>query len=238
MFKKIFKKIPPTTIPMLACVVLLCALAFIISYRVNAASTGGLIGQSTGTMVGKAIGSLEGLTVGQRDGYAAGKAKGLSAEDTTAELSGKIKEVAKLQVLVASGTYTDMITVGENEDYAAIISQQYNAVFTVNLATANIELREDGLHIELDQPKAEFLPIGEVSILNEYQKHGYKGSAADGYTAAINAINKLKEEGMKAFAGYDSMLQASRVSAEEQLIGLVKAVSLSKPEVIIEWRAE
>lgn len=236
MFKKMFKKIPPIAIPAIACVVLLCALVFIISYRMEAASTGGLIGQSTGTMVGKAIGSLEGLTIGQRDGYAAGKEKGLSAEDTTVELSGKIKEVAQLQVLVASGTYTDMITVGVNKDYAAIICQQYNAVFTVNLATANIELCEDGLHIELDQPEAEFLPIGEVSILNEYQKHGYTGSAVDGYTAAINAINKLKEEGMKAFAGYDSMLQTSRVSAEEQLIGLVKAVSLSKPEVIIEWR--
>ena len=150
----------------------------------------------------------------------------------------KIKEVAKLQVLVASGTYTDMITVGENKDYAVIIHQQYNAVFTVNLATAEIELREDGLHILLDQPEAEFIPIGEVSILNEYQKHGYKGSAADGYTAAINAINKLKEEGMEALSGYDAMLKASRSSAEKQLVGLVKAVSLTKPEVFFEWRVK
>ena len=238
MVKKIFKKIPPASIPLIACVVMLCLMVFLISYRINAASTGSLVGESTGTLVGRAIGSLEGLTVGQIDGFAAGKEKGLSVEDTTADLSGKIKEVSRLQVLVASGTYTDMITVGTNEDYAAIISQQYNAVFTVDLATADIELTEDGLHIVLDQPKAEFIPIGEFSILNEYQKHGYKGSASDGYTAAINAINKLKEKGMEALDGYESMIAAAKASAEVQLEGLVKAVSLTKPDVIIEWRAK
>ena len=131
MYKKLLKKIPVTTIPVILCVVMLCALVFLINYRINAESTGNMVGEGTGTLVGRAVGSLEGLTVGQIEGHQAGKEAGLSAKDTTAELSGKIQEVEKLQVLVASGTYSDILTVGD--DYAALLSQQYNAVFTVDL---------------------------------------------------------------------------------------------------------
>ena len=237
MVKKIFKKIPPVALPLLVCVVLLCCLAFIINFRINAASTGSLVGEGTGTFVGRAVGSLEGLTVGQRDGYIAGKEKGLSAEDTTAELSGKIKEVQRLQVLVASGTYTDMITVGVKQDYAAILSQKYNAVFTVDLATADIVLEGKTLHITLNQPCVEFIPIGKYSILNEYQKNGFVGDANSGHQAVINSANQLKIKATEMLSSDASMIAAARSSAEDQLIGLVKAVSLSKPEVIIEWRA-
>ena len=238
MIKKIYKKIPPVAFPLIICVVLLCVLVLLINFRIHAASTGGLIGEGTGTMVGRALGSLEGLTLGQIEGFNAGKEKGLSAEDTTAELSGKIKEVQRLQVLVASGTYTDMITGGAKQDYAAILSQQYNAVFTVDLATAEIVLKEDGLHITLDQPSVEFLPIGKYAILNEYQKNGFVGDANRGHKAVINSANQLKDKATEMLASDASMIAAARASAEEQLVGLVKAVSLSKPEVIIGWRAK
>lgn len=238
MIKKIFKKIPPTAFPLLGCVLLMCVLIFIINYRINAESIGDKIGNTTGTIVGKFIGSLNGITEGHADGYEAGKEDAISAEDTTAELTTKIKEVSRLQVLVASGTYNDIIKIGDKDDpdYAAIISQKYNAVFMVDLATAKIELKEDGLYIQLDQPSAEFIPIGEITMLDEYQKRSYTGSSKDGHTAAMNSINKIKEEGMRKFDDYGSMIIASRTSAEKQLVGLVNAVSLTKPEVIIEWR--
>ena len=235
MYKKLLKKIPVTTIPVILCVVMLCALVFLINYRINAESTGNMVGEGTGTLVGRAVGSLEGLTVGQIEGHQAGKEAGLSAKDTTAELSGKIQEVEKLQVLVASGTYSDILTVGD--DYAALLSQQYNAVFTVDLGTAEIELREDGLHILLDQPSVEFVPVGDIVKENEYQKNGFTGSTEDGYDALNNSANQMKQKATEKLAGDTSMMAAARASAETQLIGLVKAVSLSKPEVIIEWRA-
>lgn len=235
MYKKLLKKIPVTTIPVILCVVMLCALVFLINYRINAESTGNMVGEGTGTLVGRAVGSLEGLTVGQIEGHQAGKEAGLSAKDTTAELSGKIQEVEKLQVLVASGTYSDILTVGD--DYAALLSQQYNAVFTVDLGTAEIELREDGLHILLDQPSVEFIPVGDIVKENEYQKNGFTGSTEDGYDALNNSANQMKQKATEKLAGDASMMAAARASAKTQLIGLVNAVSLSKPEVIIEWRA-
>lgn len=235
MYKKLLKKIPVTTIPVILCVVMLCALVFLINYRINAESTGNMVGEGTGTLVGRAVGSLEGLTVGQIEGHQAGKEAGLSAQDTTAELTGKIQEVEKLQVLVASGTYSDILTVGN--DYAALLSQQYNAVFTVDLGTAKIELREDGLHILLDQPSVEFIPVGDIVKENEYQKNGFTGSTEDGYDALNNSANQMKQKATEKLAGDASMMAAARASAETQLIGLVNAVSLSKPEVIIEWRA-
>lgn len=238
MIKKLSKKIPLVAFPGILCVLLLCILVFLVNFRINAASTGGAIGEGTGTLVGRAIGSLEGLTTGQSEGTKAGKAKGLSAEDTAAELSGKIKEVQKLQVLVASGTYTDMITVGQNKDYAAILSQQYNAVFTVDLATADIALEKDGLHIILDDPIVKFEPLGKYTILNEYQKHGFTGDADSGHQAVLNSANTLRDKVTEVLKGDESMMTAAKTSAEKQLVGLVKAVSLSKPEVIIEWRAK
>lgn len=234
MFKKLIKKIPITSIPMILCVILICALVFLVNYRINAESTGNMVGEGTGTLVGRAIGSLEGLTVGQIDGYNAGKEEGKSAKDTTADLSGKIQEVEKLQVLVASGTYSDILTVGE--DYAALLSQEYNAVFTVDLSTAEIELREDGLHILLNQPSVEFIPVGDIVKENEYQKNGFTGSTEDGYDALNNSANQMKIKATEKLAGDASMMAAARASAETQLIGLVNAVSLSKPKVFVEWR--
>ena len=234
MFKKLIKKIPVTSIPMILCVILLCALVFLVNYRINAESIGNMVGEGTGMLVGRAVGSLEGLTVGQSEGYAAGKEEGKSAKDTTADLSGKIQEVEKLQVLVASGTYSDILTVGE--DYAALLSQEYNAVFTVDLSAAEIELREDGLHILLNQPSVEFIPVGDIVKKNEYQENGFIGSTEDGYDALNNSANQMKVKATEKLAGDASMMAAARASAERQLIDLVKAVSLSKPEVFIEWR--
>ena len=109
MMNKIIKKVPLSAYLLIPYVLLICLLAFLINSRINAKSTGGAVGEVSGTLVGKAIGSLEGLTKGQYEGYQAGKIEGLSAKDTTVELSGKIQEVQRLQVLVASGKFSDIL---------------------------------------------------------------------------------------------------------------------------------
>jgi|LSQX01.3.fsa_nt_gb ABC-type oligopeptide transport system ATPase subunit len=232
--EKIIKRVPLSAYLIIPCVLLLCLIAFLINFRINAKSTGGVIGECSGTLVGKAVGSLEGLTKGQIEGYIAGKEAGLSAEDTTAELSGKIQEVQRLQVLVASGKFSDILSI--EDDYAALLSMKYNAVFTVNLSTAGIELRGDGLHILLDQPKVEFFPVGDIEKENVYQNGKYTGNAKDGYDALINSSNQMKVKATEKLAGDASMMDAARVSAETQLVQLVNAVSMSKPEVFVEFK--
>ena len=234
MMNKIIKKVPLSAYLLIPYVLLICLLAFLINSRINAKSTGGAVGEVSGTLVGKAIGSLEGLTKGQYEGYQAGKIEGLSAKDTTVELSGKIQEVQRLQVLVASGKFSDILSVGD--DYAALLSMKYNAVFTVNLATARIELQDDGLHILLDQPKVEFFPIGDIEKENSYQKGKYWGKTEVAYDLVIGSLNLMKVKATEKFAEDISMMDAARISAETQLVHLVNAVSLSKPEVFIEFR--
>lgn len=231
--KELYKKITLSTFLILPCVFLVCVLFYAIFFRVHAQSTGGLLGEGTGTVVGKAVGSLEGLTKGQNAGYQAGKEEGLSAKDTEVELAGRIREVEKLQVLLASGNYSDICSI--HDDYAALISMKYNAVFTVDLGTAEINLKDDGLHILLEQPIVELNQVGEIKIVNEYQKNKYTGRAEDGYNAFNNSAKQMNDKAGKKLQEDESLQKAAKISAETQLKQLVNAVSLSKPEVIVEF---
>jgi len=234
------KKIPSIAWFIIPCVLLICVFGYALNFHIHAQATGGMIGESTGTLAGRAIGSLDGLTRGQIEGYEAGKEEGLSAKDTTAELATKIKEVEHLEVLVASGTYNDVLSIGPNrDDYAAQLTQKYNAVFTVDLGTADIVLQSDGLHIVLDQPVVEFISIGDIEKKNEYQKKGVivkTGSAEGGYTAADNSMNEIVIKAEERLQSDESLMSAARSSAITQLTQLVNAVSLTKPEVFVEFR--
>ena len=235
------KKISVVGWMIIPCILLLCLFTYSLNFRINAQSTGGALGETTGKLVGRAIGSLEGITKGEPAGYAAGKAAGLSANDTSAELAGKIQEVEKLEVLVASGTYSDVLSIGKEDspDYAALLSQKYNAVFTVDLATAEINLEPDGLHILLEQPKVEFIPIGDIEKENEFQKKGFifeTGSAADGWKAALNSMDQITVKAQEQLQTNESLMNAAKSAAVTQLTQLVNAVSLSKPEVFVEFK--
>ena len=235
--KELVKKMPLSMFLAVPCVLLLCALIALISFRFKAQATGNMAGERAGQLAGRAVGSFQGATAGQIKGYKAGKEEGLSAKDTTAELSGKIREVEKLQVLIASGTFSDVLTVNEkNGDYAALLSTKYNAVFTVDLGSAEIDLKEDSLHILLSQPEVEFFPVGDIEKKAEYQRGAFRGSAENGYKALINSANQIKTRAEEQFRNDESLQKAARASAEMQLKQLINAVSLSKQEVLIEFR--
>ncbi len=235
------KKIPVVGWFLIPSILFLGMFIYSLNFWMNAQSTGGALGETSGKLAGRAVGSLEGLTKGQLEGYAAGKEEGLSAKDTTAELAVKIQEVEKLEVLVASGIYSDVLSIGKEDspDYAALLSQKYNAVYTVDLSTAVINLEDDGLHILLDQPKVEFIPIGEIEKVNEFQKKGFvfeTGSAEDGWKAALNSMDQITVRAQEQLQNNDSLMQAARATAKTQLIQLVNAVSLSKPDVFVDFR--
>ena len=231
-----WKKLSLNTILAGVCILLAVLTVWMIFVRVNAQKNGDAVGQAAGTIVGRAVGSFEGLTKGQVEGYKAGKEAGLTTEDTEAELSGVVREVGKLQVLAASGTYSDILNVGK--DYAALLSQKYNAVFTVNMNTAEVKLDTDGLHVLLDLPEVEFIPDGDISKVAEYQKSNFTGSTEDGYNAVNTAANQIKKAAEETLEGDESMMEAAKNSATKQLEQLIKAVSLSQPTVIVEFRGE
>lgn len=238
--EKAIKRIPPVAWFIVPGVLVLFLFAFALNLSINAQATGEMLGEGTGKLVGRAVGSLEGITIGQMEGYEAGKEEGLSAKDTSSELAGKIQEVEKLEVIVASGTFSDVLSIGaEKINYAALLSMKYNAVFTIDLGTANIELLDDGLHITLDQPSVEFMPIGEIEKRNEFQRPGFiiePGSAEAGYIAADNSMNAMKVKARQTLQENETMMKAARTSAETQLKQLVNAVSISKPEVFVHFR--
>ena len=219
------------------CVPAVGFLIFAINFNNASRDIGGAMGSGAGTAAGLAIGSMEGLTVGQLEGHEAGKQKGLSAEDTTAELATKIQEVSRLEVLVASGTYSDVMKIGD--DYAALLTLKYNAVFTIDLDNADIQLKNDGLHILLDQPVVEFFPVSEPEKRAEYQKGSFviqTGSAEEGFDALNNSADKIKEEATQSLQNNEGLMKSARTAGIDQLIQLVNAVSLSKPQVIVEYR--
>ena len=239
--KKYAKSIPLSTWMIIACVLLFSVLLYSGHFWYYARTTGGIIGESTGKLVGRALGSLDGITRGRAEGREAGKTEGLSANDTTADIATKIKNVNKLEVLVASGTFSDVLKIGEEHkpDYAVLLSMKYNAVFTVDLETAEIQLTDKGLKIVLDSPSVEFYPIEPFEKKNEYIKPGFitqTGSAEDGYTAAGNSLNMMKDKAQKRLQNDKSLIDAAKASAEAQLTQLVSAVSISKPQVFVEFR--
>lgn len=206
----------------------LCALLliFMVYIRCNAQSTGEKIGQSAGIAAGRAVGSVEGLTAGQAEGYAAGKEAGLNAEDTEVEISGKIKEVQNLQVLVASGTYSDVLKIGT--EYAALVSQKYNAVFTVDLSTADIRLDSGTkeLQIEVDPPTVTFYPEGDLQkIAEDGEWRPLSSDSEDGYDQVLAMDDKIEEEVTAKLS--ESMKEAAETAARTQIEQLAKAVSVS-----------
>lgn len=218
-------------------VVSLGFLIFAINFDQNSKDIGGALGSGAGTATGLAVGSMKGLTIGQREGYEAGKKEGLSAKDTTVELATKIREVSKLEVLVASGTCSHVLSIGE--DYAALLTLKYNAVYTVDLNTADIELKNDGLHILLDQPIVEFFPVSEPEKKAEFQSKSFlvqTGSAKDGYEVTLEATVKIREEATSSLQNDEGLMKAAKTAGINQLTQLVNAVSLSKPNVFVEYR--
>lgn len=232
--------LPRTLRALLLLSIAACVLMFAFKFHSDAKGIGDAIGNVAGWGTGRAIGTVDGLTRGQMEGYEAGKAEGLLAKDITVELTGKMQEINKLEVLVASGTFSDIISIGEDPvDYAALLSMKYNAVITVDLGTAEVTQKSDGLHILLDQPEVEFIPLGEVKKINEFQRPGFiseKGSAKDGYDAADNSLNNIPEEARRKFQEDESLMNSAKLSAQTQLSQLANAMMVNPEPVFVAFR--
>lgn len=232
---KRIEKAPIRVITILLCVLAVCFFAMTVYVRIGSSKIANQLGDDLGTLTGKVIGSSAALLDGKKAADEA-IADALSAKDTEAELATKIREEQKLEVLVMGGSFVDEFEIGEN--YKVLLSMDYDAVFTVDLSTAEIRLSDDGLHILVDEPKLEFRRNGEVYKKAEWNKEIFGGSAEKGIAAFIGYMNTLKEKAEEELNEDDSLMTAAKLSAEEQLEALAKAVSISKikPAVFTEFR--
>lgn len=234
--KKLLKKIPKSGTYIIPCVFIACVLIYVIVLRVNAESMGTTFGQSTGSQVGKFVGSFEALT-DYREAYAEGKEQGLSAEDTTAEVANKIKEVERLEVLVASVKLNDIHTVGD--DYAALYLLKGDAVFAVDLSKAEITEESDGLHILLPQLEMDLIvDQSKIEKVAEYQKLLFNGSSEDGFDAYLNSMEKIVEESKETLVNYDSLKKTAEETAIKQVEQLANSVAVEKRDVIVTFKEE
>ncbi len=234
--KKLLKKIPKSGIYIIPCVFIACVLIYVIILRVNAESMGTTFGQSAGSQVGKFVGSFEALT-DYREAYAEGREQGLSAEDTTAEVANKIKEVERLEVLVASVKLNDIHTVGD--DYAALYLLKGDAVFAVDLSKAEITEESDGLHISLPQLEMDLIvDQSKIEKVAEYQKLLFNGSSEDGFDAYLNSMAKIVEESEETLVNYDSLKKTAEETAIKQVEQLANSVAVEKRDVIVTFKEE
>lgn len=234
--KAIFNKWKDKAIWIVVAVVAVIVLILSIYININADKIGAGLGNTLGNVVGSAVGSLNGITHGVSAGFDVGKEEGLSAKDTSTEITTKFQEVKRLQVLVASGAYTNISTMGENVDYASLYTQRYNAVFTVNLETAEVILNNGVLVVRLDQPDLDFKPEGPVTLIDDYQRHWFSGGTEDGMDMIQNSLIEIQNKTKENLSRDEGMMSTARVFAKEQLKSLINSMALNKPTVKIEFR--
>lgn len=226
--KKLLKIFSKYAIYIVPCICL--AIAFYM--RIEAKSIGQSMGQTAGSSVGKMMGSLEAFT-DHREAYAEGKAEGLSAKDTTAAMGNQVRELQKLEVLVAGVKLKDEHSVGD-QDYAALYLLKGDAVFTVDFSKADIQQEGDTLSITLPEPEMELIVDQEkLEKVEEYQDFFWSGSAEDGYDAYLASMKNVVEKAEEKLGNYDILMASAKESAERQVRQLIQAVSVSEVNVEI-----
>lgn len=202
----------------------------------NANEIGSELGNSTGQLAGQAIGSFKGITEGIPAGRENGKQQGLSAEDTYIESINSLSQIGRLEVLVAGAKLTNVHSIGT--DYSAIYLVKGNAVYSVDLAKAQIDFSPDHTQVDIRIPEPEMqLYIDEAGTekLAEYQKHFYSGTAHDGFTAYLNTTINTVEEVRKTMANYDELLTQAKDSAIRQIRHLAASVCAQDVDIRVSF---
>ena len=221
---------------LLICYILvILLLGYAIYSNINAITHGNNLGQQIGSLTGKAIGSFEGITKGREQGTIDGKIAGLSAEDTITEITNEIHKINNLEVLVASVKVNNIHTIGDSDiDYAAIYLLKGDAVFSIDLSQANIDLKDNELLITLPLPKGElYIDQSRVEKVAEYQKHFFTGSAEAGFDAYLNSMEKVYEATAETLDNYDVLIEAAKASAKKQVLQLTTSVLLNQYQITI-----
>lgn len=230
-------KIPPNLklIVILLVIAAVAVLGFAIYIWSQAKTYGEDSGKKTGKIVGTAVGSWEGFSEG-KEGREDGKADGLSASDTVVKMQSSFHEITNLQVLVSSIKLNDYHKL--EEKYAALYLLKRDAVFTVDLSKAVIDVNENGdaWYIRLPQPEVTvYIDDRYTKKVAEYQKKFFNGSAEDGFNAYINSMSNLESKAKDSIEEDGSLMKCARDSAEKQIKRLAKMARVNDKEPIIVW---
>ena len=196
------------------------------------------IGSGAGKMTGLAVGSYKGVTDGLEKGALAGKEAGLNSEDITIEITQTVREVGKLEVLVANVEIPDYHEVGKK--YAALYLFRGSAVFSVDLGKASISKTPEGeVIILLPEPEAVVnINDSETELLAEYQRKFFNGSADDGFQAYLNSLKLIDTIALEKVSNHDVLMDMAKDSAKKQVEMLSDSVCVNCGKITVLFRTE
>jgi len=219
------KKLKQTTLLFLLVAALLIATVFTGYIHHRAGEIGTAVGQTNGKIVGTAIGSAKGVTVGTQEGKEAGEQAGLSAEDTSVDIKGSMEALGKLEVLVAGVSLKNINKIGDS--YTGLYLINGDAVFSVDLAEAEISFSQDGkdVYITIPEPNLEvYLDQNSTKKLAESQNFSFTVSAEDGLIAYLNSMTQTVEKVKETMINYDSLFADAKESAKKQVQQLAATI--------------
>lgn len=217
-------------------VIALCIAFVLIPLYKNAQSIGESAGEASGKAVGTAVGSYKGATEEFPAGFDDGKKEGLSGKDTKVEMQNSLTEVENLEVLVSSFKINNFHEVADK--YAALYLLKAEAVFSVDLSKASVEVSEDGntIFITLPQPDVDiYVDDSQTDKAWSYQKSWFSGSAEDGFDAYIGSMDNLESNAKETAQNDDGLMQSARDSAERQIQQIANSVCVNGEDVKILW---
>ena len=218
----------------LAMIIIFILAIGIIPFRLEAKEIGRTAGEALGGIVGCAVGSFQGITEGIPQGLADGKEEGLSVKDTEVDIGNKIESIGSLEVLKAGVKLDNCIRIAD--DYLAVYVYKADAIFTVNLAEADIVEKEQSnkIMIILEEPSVEiYIDDTQTSKITEWQKHFYSGTIAGGYEVYINARAEIEQKTPEEIANYDTLMEMAKDSAKKQISILAEAICKEKEVDVI-----
>ena len=230
---------------MLAAGLILCiAIVFsafkILPMYLKADSVGSNIGRQVGDAVGYAVGTFNGVTNGKKAGAEAGKIEGQSAKDTSAKIVGEIKNLNRLEVMVAGIKINNDHMEGQSV-YKSLSVVKGNAVFSVAFDDVSLELSEDLSTAKVTVPDVSvdlYIDNSSTKIIAEYQKNKFAGTASDGFTDYINSANETSEKAEDVIENYDVLRAAARESAKKTISSLVCSINRKISKVDVEFFKE
>lgn len=197
------------------------------------------MGSGAGEVTGIAIGSLRGLANAQ-EAINQGKKEGTSAQDTDVNIAG-IKASGNLEVLVVNQDIGNFIRIGDHKEvfdagyedpstekvvYSILKVTPAQAVFSVNLANADIRTVGNNYKILLDDPTVNITKFSDESIvLAEFKKFNLSFDAAAIADQAItNSEIKTTEEAKKALLEDEELMRRAKESAKTQVTLIAEAI--------------
>ena len=153
-----------------------------------------------------------------KEGKEAGEQAGLSAEDTMVDIKGSMEALGKLEVLVAGVSLKNINKIGDS--YTGLYLINGDAVFSVDLAEAEISFSQDGkdVYITIPEPDLEvYLDQNSTQKLAESQKFSFTVSAKDGLVNYLNSMTQTVEKVKETMVNYDSLFADAKESAKKQV---------------------